>query len=203
MDANTTREDIFNSSNLAQTAALVQFYKLKQEAVSAAVTDIWNVRRLLETKTRPCRERSLALTKLDEATFWIKSIPYEMYDDERGNQIFQNLKPKGGDKETEIQGQEERRQPMTKYTEYIATNQSWVKKFYRLRLDNVCNDEPYAGMILYAMLGSSRMSHLSEYGAYLLYACESDIDWITTTLDKFEIGYSLEVVREPKYEEES
>ncbi len=50
----------------------------QKKAVSSAVTDIWKVRRLLETDTIPSRERSLAMTKLDEATFWIKAIPYDI-----------------------------------------------------------------------------------------------------------------------------
>lgn len=86
MDTNTTREDISNSIHKSKG----DYAKSKQEeAVSAAVTDIWNVRRLLETKTRPCRERSLAMTKLDEAVFWIKSIPYDIGEKGSWDDAFQ------------------------------------------------------------------------------------------------------------------
>lgn len=48
------------------------------EANSSIVTDIYLARRRIESEMPDCWEKTLALTKLDEATFWLKSIPVEM-----------------------------------------------------------------------------------------------------------------------------
>jgi hypothetical protein len=66
-------------------------YVKQERAVTSAVTDIWQVRRRLETDTPPSRERSLAMTKLDEAAFWIKSIPYEKESWDDAFQLKQDL----------------------------------------------------------------------------------------------------------------
>ena len=50
------------------------------EKWTALVGDIYQIRRALEKEAPSCRERSLAITKLDEATFWLKEIPIVMTD---------------------------------------------------------------------------------------------------------------------------
>ena len=42
------------------------------------VTDIYAIRRKLERKFGQSHEKQTAIDKLDEATFWIKSIPIVM-----------------------------------------------------------------------------------------------------------------------------
>mgnify|MGYP003320868234 CR=1 FL=1 len=44
------------------------------------VGDIYAVRREVEKTYPPSRERSLALTKLDEAALWIKATPLEVHE---------------------------------------------------------------------------------------------------------------------------
>lgn len=48
------------------------------KADSSIVTDIYLARRRIVSEIPDCREKSLALTKLDEATFWLTSVPVEM-----------------------------------------------------------------------------------------------------------------------------
>lgn len=53
-------------------------YEAKKDPSTKIVGDIYTVRREVEKTYPPSRERSLVLTKLDEATMWLRSIPIEV-----------------------------------------------------------------------------------------------------------------------------
>lgn len=52
----------------------------KKDPSTKILGDLYEVRKELEASYPPSRERSLAMTKLDEAALWIRATPLEVYE---------------------------------------------------------------------------------------------------------------------------